>query len=233
MKSPAVYIILFILSSIAELCAEYYDIAVLRYCSKPLLMITLAGFFYFSYEDKLSDENRLMLYALFFAWVGDVALMLNHLTEYAFMIGLGAFLICHVLYIMHFNAKVKQLKGVKGFVFENKFIIVLFIFYASVLITFIYPMLGSMKVPVFLYCAVIMSMCIVALNRITKTNATSATMILVGAFMFMFSDSIIALNKFSSLFEDTGVLAPILIMSLYILGQFFIVEGSIQHERSA
>jgi uncharacterized membrane protein YhhN len=207
--------------------------AALRYISKPMLMIVLAAYYYNSCDKPLQDENRLMLYALAFAWLGDVALMFNDLTKYAFLLGLGAFLICHILYIIHFNAKEKQLKGVKGFVIENKFITVLFIFYAYILINFIYPMLGPMKIPVFIYCAVIMSMCIVALNRITKTNATSATMILIGAFMFMLSDSVIALNKFSSLFENTGILASLIIMSLYMLGQYFIVEGSIQHDQQS
>ena len=50
-------------------------------------------------------------------------------------------------------------------------------------------------------------------------------MLFAGAFLFMISDTIIALNKFKS--ADLNIpFARIWIMSLYILGQFFIVMAS-------
>lgn len=205
----------------------------MRFIFKPLLMIVLAVYYYSSVQKPLNNAHKMMLAALFFAWGGDVALMFTGQLAIAFLIGLASFLICHILYAIHFSKQITPNPNYKGFVIENKFILVAFIAYAYFLITFVYQGLADMKIPVFIYCGVIMTMCIIALNRWGRTNKASAFLIIAGALSFMFSDSVIALNKFTILFESQSILASLIIMTLYIVGQFLIVEGSLAHEQTS
>jgi len=62
-----------------------------------------------------------------------------------------------------------------------------------------------------------------AINRKGKVNMMSYTMILAGAIFFVISDSVIALNKFGNKFESSETI----IMSTYIVAQYFIVAGYI------
>lgn len=229
-KQTKVLFYVYVFVAIVEMVAEYLNHSALRFVSKPLLMIVLAAYYYFSIPKPLVTQTKLMMYALLFAWLGDVSLMFTFYTPHAFLAGLAAFLIGHILYILHFNKIVVHNASSRGFIFENKFVLLIFIAYAVFLLRYIYSGLGDMMIPVFVYCAVILVMCITALNRFGRTVLVSALMVSAGAFMFMFSDSIIALNKFSPLFESNKILASLLIMCLYISGQYFIVEGSIQHE---
>ena len=232
-SSAKYFFIFYMIIALLELLSELLDITWLRFISKPLLMIVLAIYFYLSCSKPLSKNNQLMLFALFFAWGGDVALMFTTQFKLAFLMGLASFLLCHILYVFHFNKKIDKESSYKGFVFENKFMLIPFIAYAYLLIMFVYQGLGDIKIPVFIYCAVIMCMCIVAINRYGRTNNKSAFLIIAGALSFMFSDSVIALNKFSSLFTGNHILASLIIMSLYIIGQYLIVEGSLQHKHQS
>lgn len=233
LKSGKILFISYIIIALLELLAEFLDHSVLRFASKPLLMIILAAYFYTCSAKPISNANKILLVALFFAWGGDVALLFTSQFALAFLIGLASFLTGHILYIIHFNQKVNKEVNYRGFVFENKFMLIPFIAYAYFLIYFVYQGLGDMKVPVFIYCAVILCMCVVAINRYGRTTSKSALLIITGALLFMFSDSIIALNKFTPLFESNHILASLLIMTLYIAGQYLIVEGSIAHEQTS
>ena len=232
LKNPKIIFYVYLIVALLELVSEYYNFNIMRFIFKPLLMIVLAFYYYISIKKPVKNIQKIMLAALFFAWGGDVALMFTNQIAIAFLIGLASFLICHILYAIHFSKQITPNAFYKGFVIENKFILVVFIAYAYFLITFVYQGLAEMKIPVFVYCGVIMVMCIIAVNRWGRTNKKSALLILFGALSFMFSDSVIALNKFTILFENQSVFASLIIMTLYILGQFLIVEGSLAHEQT-
>lgn len=54
---------------------------------------------------------------------------------------------------------------------------------------------------------------------------THGMLIIIGAVLFVLSDSTIALSKFSLLFTDKQNITRIIIMSLYGIAQFMIVKG--------
>lgn len=62
---------------------------------------------------------------------------------------------------------------------------------------------------------------ITASKRWGKTDKTSFWYIMMGAFFFIISDSLLAINQFTNLFS----LAGFFIMLTYILAQFMIVKG--------
>ena len=81
-----------------------------------------------------------------------------------------------------------------------------------------------MQIPISIYSSVIILMVIAALNWKDYINKQAFKFVFWGALLFMFSDSIIALNKFKSAIPQ----AHIWIMSLYLLGQYLIVRGNIE-----
>ena len=99
--------------------------------------------------------------------------------------------------------------------------------YGLFLVAFLYNDLGEMRLPVIIYAMVIMAMLVGALTRAGKTGRTSFWLVLAGAALFVLSDSLLAVNKFSYAIPAGSVL----IMSTYVLGQYLIVTGSIRQFR--
>ena len=99
---------------------------------------------------------------------------------------------------------------------------------ATGLVVVLYPRLGELRLPVIVYAGVLMFMVLNALFRFQKTSASSFWMVSAGAVLFMLSDSILAINKFLQPVNHAGVW----IMSTYLCGQFLIVRGLIEHDRS-
>ncbi len=77
----------------------------------------------------------------------------------------------------------------------------------------LWPELGPMKIPVFLYVSVIAAMGVFAIY-----SAFPAVMVIAGALSFIFSDANIAVNKFLHPFELSG---PIIWVT-YVLAQYLI-----------
>ena len=83
----------------------------------------------------------------------------------------------------------------------------------------------EMQVPVLIYSLAIMTMLLACLNLNGKIPSNIFKILFAGAFLFMISDTFIALNKFKS--ADFNIpLARIWIMSLYLLGQYLMVRAS-------
>jgi len=86
------------------------------------------------------------------------------------------------------------------------------------------PNLEEMIFPVMAYVAIIIGMNIAALNRYNKVNARSFWLIMIGAILFLISDSIIAINKF----DHTINHARVYIMITYLIAQYLIVQGTLK-----
>ena len=72
-----------------------------------------------------------------------------------------------------------------------------------------------------------------AIGRFDKVNQKSFAWVLVGALLFMFSDTLIALNNFTTFFEGNKYLAKIFIMSFYAGGQYLIVKGFFEQKNNS
>jgi uncharacterized membrane protein YhhN len=163
--------------------------------------------------------------AIVFSLLGDVALMLQLYNELYFIIGLGSFLVAHLYYLnayhQHRNeADSNALLGVQKFRFSLPIVL-----FGTGLITVLYSHLGDFKIPVILYAFVLILMVLQALFRFGHTTRKSFTLVFIGALLFMISDSFIAINKFLNSFES----AQLVIMSTYLIAQFFIIKGLIAH----
>jgi len=213
--------------AISNLLAQVIDIGWLNMISKPLLMITLAAYYYFTSEKRSSLPGKLIFMALLFSWLGDCLLMLQQIIEGAFVYGLSAFLLAHVFYMFVFkNSQFEtQSKDYKSFITTR---IGFLLFIGSALIYMLFPFLNELAIPVILYTLVITAMAIFALLRRGKTVEKSFIMVYSGALLFIMSDAMIAIDKFMS----PIVQARLLIMATYISAQFLIVKGILAHEQN-
>lgn len=216
-------LLLFFVVSLAELVAVALGMEKLQWVFKPLIMIVL-GVYYYTQSNN-AQISKAVVAAIIFSWVGDVSLMFQSNGEVYFIIGLGAFLVAHVFYVLAYHQHIDKtegagLHGIQKFRFSLPIVLA-----GTGLITILYAHLGNLKIPVTLYAIVLMVMTLQALFRYGYTHTISFWFVFVGALLFMISDSMIAVNKFLSSFE----LAGLSIMATYILAQFLIIKGLMFH----
>lgn len=214
-----VALILFLVIGISNLIAVTFNIALVNFITKPLLIPALTIY----YLAATLQKSYLFLAALFFCWLGDVLLMLQR-DEIFFIAGLIAFLTGHMLYIIcyrNFRRVGTGLTGPQRIRFTFPIVLA-----GTGLVTILFPYLGSLQIPVMVYALVITVMAMQALFRYGRTNSKSFTLVFAGAISFMLSDSLLAINRFMQPLP----LAGLAIMFTYILAQYLIVEGVVRHE---
>jgi uncharacterized membrane protein YhhN len=140
-----------------------------------------------------------------------------------FLLGLSAFLLAHLFYIVFFH-RVRVKEKVKN----NPWLLVAVVAYYAALITLLSPFLGDMKIPVLVYGIVISFMFMLAMHMLFIKNKSAGQWMMFGALLFVISDSVLAINKFYQPFEFAGIL----IMLTYGVAQLFIVEGASRYIRS-
>lgn len=212
---------LFIACLIAELLLTYTGNETMRYITKPLLMPLLCVYFLASVKNT-AGFNRSIIAALFFSWVGDILLMFDSRSSLFFILGLSSFLIAHIFYIFFFHA-VRIAEAIK----PKGFLLIPVVVYYAVLVSILSPGLGDMKLPVRVYGVVICFMLMLALHMFFIKNKKAGLLMVSGAFLFVISDSILAVNKFYISFSEAGVL----VMLTYGIAQLLIVEGAITYNR--
>lgn len=219
MKSRLILFLFGIVSSI-ELLGRYFDWSVVTF-SKPLLMPLLLLWFLALAKQQKSERYLLLIGALIFSWFGDVLLMFDA-SEIYFILGLAAFLIAHIFYVLLFARLTASHFNLKKL--EWKYLFPLII-YAGFLFYLLVPASGPLAPAIIVYGITILTMLFFAISRKSFTNAMSYKWVVVGAAFFVISDSILGSNKFYAAIP----FASILIMLTYILGQYFIVKGCLKH----
>jgi uncharacterized membrane protein YhhN len=152
--------------------------------------------------------------------MGDIALQLTSFHESFFLGGLGSFLVTQVIYTVAFFST----KGPNILFFRKIYLAVPVVLYGVLIYWLLADGLGDMKIPVTIYTIVIMTMVLGALNRSGKVNPQSFRLVLLGAILFVLSDSMLAIHKFEQPFE----LARVATMSSYITAQYLIAMGCIR-----
>lgn len=217
---------LFIIASILELTCQVFDLGEIHHVVKPLLMIFLGMYYFFS--ESPDDRSNFIVLAIIFSFLGDSFLLYERQNELYFILGLLSFLLAHVFYIIVFRQrrifnKEESVQSVQKA--RMAFPVILA---ATGLVVVLYPRIGDLRLPVIVYAGVLMFMVLNALFRFQKTSPSSFWMVSAGAVLFMLSDSILAINKFLHPVSHAGVW----IMSSYLGGQFLIIRGLIAHDES-
>lgn len=186
----------------------------LRTLTKPLLMPMLI--LYVFSQTHILNRNKL-IFILFFAWLGDLFLLIQGNSPLYFQLGLGSFLIMQIAYIRLFSSQTPS----GGFDLKQwvSWPIVPVIIYVAFLLTFLMPLIPiALFIPVCLYALALGSMFYSAFLR--KLDS-SYFLILLGAMLFVFSDSFLAIAKFYNSFPGNSIM----IMGTYIPAQLLLILG--------
>lgn len=217
-KTLSLLIYLFVF--VADLVLVFMENIDLRYITKPLLMPALMLLFYNQTKDQQSSLKKWMLMALLFSWAGDVLLMFDSVNGNFFIFGLIGFLLAHICYILLFELIItkEQLK-------KNFWLFLPVMAYYIALIGFLSPKLEAMSIPVRVYGIVISYMLIQSLQTYRLSNRAVAMFFILGALLFIISDSLLAINKFHTSFEHAGIA----VMLTYGVAQLLITLGTIKY----
>ncbi|MBI9083690.1 MAG: lysoplasmalogenase [Desulfobacterales bacterium] len=154
-----------------------------------------------------SNKERLIGIGLIFSGLGDVVLELS--GKGFFVYGLGLFLVAHLFYIFAFAKNPKLTK--------NRSVIALTILaYGAGMGILLAENLGTMTVPVLAYLMVIVIMGVSAV-----LGSANPMLLVLGAGLFILSDSLIAVNRFLTPIPAAGFW----IMITYYPAQLLIARG--------
>ncbi|NVK09036.1 MAG: lysoplasmalogenase [Tenacibaculum sp.] len=207
--------IVFLVVAITDVYAVITQNKTIEMIFKPLLMTSLAVVYLVS----VKKPSFWLLSALFFSFWGDVFLLDK---ANFFVFGLASFLAAHVVYI----------KITTSFLYKDSAVRILtsaipFVLLFVGLLGLIYNSLGDMLLPVIVYGVAISTFGTAALLNYRQQKTTANTWLLLGAILFIASDSLIALNNFYM----PKPLFNIAIIVLYIVSQYLIVKAIIAKEK--
>lgn len=220
MNKKKIYDLIFLCIALGELSSHVINNDLLHFIFKPLLLIWLSYYFFNFSRNNFSPYARLIQTGFFFSWLGDVFLLFDKEKELFFLLGLVAFLITHICYIIAF---IYSVRGKPSFLKTKWVYAIPFLLAGIINVYMLLPKVGSLAVPVTIYGAAIITMVLAALNRKYAASGKSFWLVFTGALIFMISDSILSANKFMMEIPD----AELLVMSTYITAQFLILKGSI------
>ncbi len=209
-----------LVAAVIFIYGQYEDIYWLRMVSKPIPVLCMALVIFL--EPAKKRYQWLVIGGLLFSAAGDILLEASTAT---FLIGLIAFLLGHVFYIAAFVQDSRQpYWGRAAIVFGYGLLIYAILFFAGEL--------GGMALPVLAYMLIICTMLWRAWARIGAPDADpeSAQTGAVGAAMFVFSDTVLALGRFGVLSHP--LLRYVVIVS-YWLGQLDITRSAVVQTRRA
>ena len=170
----------------------------------PLAFLTLCALRYSSWP---------MMLAMGFSALGDYMGVCHN-----FWGQMGSFALAHIAFLVFFVLEYRKEKSVVGIKWKSAIVGL----YGIVIGMCIVPHVqGPLQIGVSVYVLLILSMCILAWMQKNPYYA-------IGAWLFVFSDTILALNKFVSPIDS----ASYLIMVPYYLGQWVLFVQSIQHKNT-
>jgi uncharacterized membrane protein YhhN len=147
-----------------------------------------------------------VLVALALSLCGDVFLMYGdgaRASDRAFIAGLVSFLLAHLAFVFAFAQGVRA-PALPGWLAGV-------VFYALALLVVLLPRAGRLKLPVLVYCLVLAAMVFAAAARHASFHDADALRALLGALLFLVSDSLLGVRRFVRRYRG----AQALILSTY------------------
>jgi uncharacterized membrane protein YhhN len=201
------FIVILTFSALLYVLGDYLKNNFLRYTFKPLSTIIIIVFTVFQNPEISELYKYLIITGFIFSLAGDIFIML---PNDKFIQGIGSFFIAHIIFIIAFANDV-------GLSFNWLWLIPLLV-YAGIFLKFIFPKTGELKIPVIVYTIVIIVFLWQAIGRCCITNNNSGTYALIGAILFVVSDSILAYTRFLKEYK----VSSLLIHSTYWGALFFL-----------
>ena len=210
------WLILALMGSVTFLYGLSTHATLLCLLVKPLPVLALLGWLH---DAPPSDYRRWISLGLIFSLLGDVLLAW---PGDLFVFGLGAFLVAHLAYLKAYLSDCKRLALMP---------LMLALGVGAVLLGMLISSgLGPLRVPVIVYGTAISAMLWRALARLgTDVPKRSALLAAGGALAFVFSDSVIGIDRFVAPFHA----APYVIILSYWLGQWGIAASAFNKNKQS
>jgi len=214
-------LLLFLFIFIGVLAGQHFHIRWMSDIFKPAIMVWV-GFYFLMFSKHVEKKMVWLAVAAFVcSWFGDVFLMFAGKDLIYFMLGLSSFLLAQIFYIFLFLRSVNP-SGRSSFLKNKPFWLAPYLVYGAGIYLLLFNHLDDvMKIAVLVYTTALLSMSALALNRLGAAPRVSFVPVFAGSVLFVVSDTLIALNKFLAPVPHEGIL----IMSTYMLAQFFIMTG--------
>jgi uncharacterized membrane protein YhhN len=197
-------------SATLQIRAEYHGPRSHVYLFKPITMLLILLIALSGLKAPVSVRGGAIIVGLAFCLAGDVLLML---PSDRFVAGLASFLVGHLAYTVAFTAG-------SGFSFSLRSLLPLAI-YGAAIYTLLAPHLGKMRSPVLAYVVVILIMGWQAWERWNRVGAGGDLLAFLGALFFIFSDSVLALDRFRAEFKSARLLS----LTSYFCAQWLIASS--------
>ena len=201
-----VFSVLLVISATLTIVSKYIPNKRMEYIFKPLTMVW-ALLLAILAEDPLSNTYQvLIVLGLLSSMAGDVMLIMPD----RFVEGLVCFLVAHLLYIAAFT--------LEGDGTAPLWYIIPFLAFGGFVLRRLWPYLENMRVPVIIYTSAILLMAWQAANRWLEVGGQPAMLALIGAYLFLASDTALAFERFRGTWRS----APFWVLSLYFAAQWLI-----------
>ncbi|MDJ0644444.1 MAG: lysoplasmalogenase [Flavobacteriaceae bacterium] len=210
-----ILVVLFFIIGAADLLVLILNELHLRFIFKPLITLSLALLYWVSAK----KVNKTYIVALLFASLGDTLLLFKG-SPY-FLLGLSSFLITHLAYISILRNDIGEYKLKTLFIAALPFIITT----VSVILV-IKDNLGSLLLPVLAYGVVITTLGGLSFYNYLKKRDLASLLLLLGIFLFVSSDGILAIERFMLPHRELEL--SVVIMSTYVLAQYLICRYMMQ-----
>jgi uncharacterized membrane protein YhhN len=178
-----------------------------KYALMPALLFALL----FSLRGQRSRVSVVIGLAIVFSWLGDV--LLNQEGDLGFLLGLGAFLLAHVVYLIAFVGPMRTRRP--------PIAVLAYVLWWVALVVVLAPNLGGLLAPVIVYGFV--------LGASAATAFGASRIAGIGALIFVVSDTLLAFKMFAGLTFwqiDAAIMLP------YLVGQGLIAVAAIRHVRN-
>lgn len=188
------------------IAAQAKDRDALHYIFKPATTILIMAMALTQGDD--GPYRNLILMGLALSLLGDIALML---PDDHFLAGLVAFLLAHVAYILAMGGRNMWRLSWPA--------MLPFLVAGAVVWRLLWPHhVGRMALPAFVYMIAILVMGWQSANLYVFIGGTTTLWALLGAILFLISDSLLALNRFRRQIRHAGVI----ILGTYYCAQWLI-----------
>ncbi len=192
--------------------ARYLPSKRMEYLFKPLTTATIVAFALLRGSGAPRPEayQTWIVLGLVASLVGDVCLMLE--GERWFVRGLVAFLVAHLFYTVGFTlTRVGEA--------APWYLLLPFVAYGAAMLRVLWPHLGELRQAVVLYVAAILLMAWQAASRWYGARGGAGTLwALLGAYLFVFSDSTLAVARFRGTWRS----AHFWVLSSYFAAQWLL-----------
>ncbi|HQY90592.1 lysoplasmalogenase [Caldilinea sp.] len=191
-----------IASGIIYIWAAYAGSQMQRYLFKPLTTTLILALALLLPAPVSPLYRGLIAIGILFSLSGDIFLMLPGNSP--FIWGLVSFLAAHLFYSAGYVSR-------SGFAL-HWLIVLPFVVYGMVLLSLLLPYTGAVRVPVILYAIVLIVMGWQATEMWWALRDLPALLAMIGALLFIASDSLLALDKFR---------APLPQRDLLVMGAYY------------